>query len=127
MVSLWGAGQFKTWLFLFLNIENEHKEKCLVTDSVSIHNLKEHILEFLGRENIKIVIFGSRARGDNIACSDIDIGIIPKGEFNINSMTLLREFIENSNIPFKVDIVDFSSTSEQFKREALKDAEIWKD
>ena len=99
----------------------------MVTDSVSIHNLKEHILEFLGRENIKIVVFGSRARGDNITFSDVDIGIIPKGEFNRNSLTLLREFIENSNIPYKVDIVDLSSTSEQFMREALKDAEIWKD
>ena len=99
----------------------------MITNSVSILNLKEHVLDFLGSENIKIVVFGSRARGDNIVCSDIDIGIIPKGEFDRNSLTLLREFIENSNIPYKVDIVDFSSTSEQFKREALKDAEIWKD
>ena len=99
----------------------------MAVNSASTLNLKEHVLEFLGNENIRIVVFGSRARGDNIACSDIDIGIIPKGEFDRNSLTLLREFIENSNIPYKVDIVDFSSTSEQFKREALKGAEIWKD
>ena len=99
----------------------------MITNSASIHNLKEHVLAFLGNENIKIVIFGSRASGDNIASSDVDIGIIPKGGFNRNSLTLLREFIENSNIPYKVDIVDFYSTSEQFKSEALKDAEIWKD
>lgn len=99
----------------------------MITNNVSIHNLKEHVLDFLGNENIKIVVFGSRARGDNVTFSDVDIGIIPKGEFNRNRLTLLREFIENSNIPYKVDIVDFSSTSEQFKSEALKDAEIWKD
>ncbi len=99
----------------------------MITNGASILNLKEHVLDFLGSENIKIVVFGSRARDDNIACSDIDIGIIPKGEFDINSMTLLREFIGNSSIAFKVDIVDFSSTSEQFKREALKDVVIWKD
>ena len=55
----------------------------------------------------------------------VKIGV--KGQFNGNSLTLLREFIENSNIPFKIDIVNFSSTSEQFKREALKDVVIWKD
>lgn len=99
----------------------------MITNSASIRNLKEHVLGFLGNKNIKIVVFGSKARGDNSAFSDVDIGIIPKGEFNRNSLTLLREFIENSNIPYKVDIVDFSSTSEQFKSEALKDAEIWKD
>lgn len=105
----------------------KQKEKCLITNSASIYNLKEHILDFLGNENIKIVVFGSRARGDSVTSSDIDIGIIPKGEFDRNSLALLREFIENSNIPYKVDIVDFSSTSEQFKNEALRDAEIWKD
>ncbi len=99
----------------------------MVTNSASIHNLKECVLEYLGNENVKIVVFGSRARGDNITSSDVDIGIISKGEFNTKSLTLLREFIENSNIPFKVDIVDFSSTSEQFKREALKDVIIWKE
>ncbi len=99
----------------------------MITNGTSIHNLKECVLDFLGNENIKIVVFGSRARDDNVASSDVDIGIISKGEFNKKSLTLLREFIENSNIPFKVDIVDFSSTSEQFKREALKDVIIWKD
>jgi len=99
----------------------------LITNSASIYNLKEHVLSFLRNENIEIVVFGSRARGDSVTSSDIDIGIIPKGEFNRNSLTLLREFIENSNIPYKVDIADFSFTSEQFKNEALRDAEIWKD
>jgi len=47
----------------------------LIVNSASIHNLKEHVLEFLGRENIKIVVFGSRARGNNITFSDVDIGI----------------------------------------------------
>ena len=92
-----------------------------------IQKLKEQVLEFLGNENIEIVVFGSRARGDNITFSDVDIGIIPRGEFNRGRLALLREFIENSNIPYKVDIVDFSSASERFKSEALKDAEIWKD
>ncbi|MFV1975303.1 MAG: hypothetical protein ACC651_06105 [Candidatus Scalindua sp.] len=50
-----------------------------------------------------------------------------KGGVNRNNLTLLREFIENPNISYKVDTVDFSSTSEQFKSEALQDVEIWKD
>jgi predicted nucleotidyltransferase len=102
-------------------------EKELIADNVYIQQLKEHVLTFLGKENVKIVFFGSRIRGDNIASSDIDIGIIPKGKFNRGGLTLLREYIDDSNIPYNVDIVDFSTTSEQFKKEALKDAEIWKD
>ncbi len=64
--------------------ENKQKEKCLVKNNVFIQKLKEHVLEFLGNENIKIVVFGSRVRGNNIACSDIDIGIIPIAWFVSN-------------------------------------------
>lgn len=99
----------------------------MITSNVFIQQLKEHVLAFMGNENVKIVVFGSRIRGDNTASSDIDIGIIPKGEFNRGGLALLREYIDDSNIPYNVDIVDFSTTSEQFKKEALKDAEIWKD
>ncbi len=99
----------------------------MIANNVYIQQLKEHVLTFLGNENVKIVVFGSRIRGDNIASSDIDIGIIPKGEFDRGELALLREYIDDSNIPYNVDIVDFSTTSEQFKKEALRDAEIWKD
>ncbi len=99
----------------------------MISNNVFIQQLKEHVLTFLGNEDVKIVVFGSRIRGDNVASSDIDIGIIPKGKFNRGGLALLREYIDDSNIPYNVDIVDFSTTSDKFKREALKDAEIWKD
>lgn len=96
-------------------------------DNEFVERLKECVLESLKGEDLKIILFGSRARKDNIACSDMDIGIIPKGEFDRRKLVLLREGIEELNIPYKVDIVDFSSVSEIFRREALKGAEIWKD
>ncbi len=99
----------------------------LITNNVYIQQLKERVLAFMGNENVEIIVSGSRIRGDNIASSDIDIGIIPKGDFNRGGLALLREYIDDSNIPYNVDIVDFSTTSEQFKKEALRDAEIWKD
>ncbi len=40
---------------------------------------------------------------------------------------MLKEKFENSNIPYKVEIVNFNIVSEEFKQEALKDIEIWKD
>ncbi len=96
-------------------------------DNEFVERLKECVLESLRDEDLKIILFGSRARRDNITCSDVDIGIIPKGEFDRRKLVLLREDLEDLNIPYKVDIVDFSSVSEVFKREALKEAEIWKD
>lgn len=76
--------------------------------------------------DVKIVVFGSRARGDYTKTSDIDIGILPRGNINKKAHTLLKEKIESSNIPYKVDIVDLSQTSEEFKEKALKEGIVWK-
>ncbi len=88
--------------------------------------LKKLILDFLKDDNVKIIFFGSRARGDDTAFSDVDIGIIPCKGFENKKLTLLREHIENSTIPYKIDIVDFSVVSDDFEDEVIKDAEIWK-
>ncbi len=89
--------------------------------------LKNLVLDELKSQNIKIFMFGSRARGDNYIGSDVDIGLIPKGKMDSNKISLLKEKIDNSNIPYKVEIVNFNDVSEDFKSEALKDIEIWKD
>ena len=85
------------------------------------------VLEELKNEKVKIFLFGSRARSDNFTVSDVDIGYIPKDHFNERKISSLKEKIENSTIPYKVEVVNFNSVSEDFKNEALKDIEIWKD
>ena len=78
-------------------------------------------------EDVKVVLFGSRARGDYFETSDMDIGILPKGEMNKNKVALFREKIENSNIPYKVDVVDLSQASREFTDKAIKEGlVIWK-
>jgi predicted nucleotidyltransferase len=89
--------------------------------------LKRHLLDYFRDENISLLLFGSRARGDHAPYSDIDIGIIPRQPLDPKKLTLLREWIENQNIPQKVELVDFSLVSAQFKEQALKDAEWWKE
>jgi len=93
----------------------------------SLEKLKEAILSFLGSDNVKILLFGSRARGDFASTSDVDVGIIPKDGFDRKKLVLLREHVEELNIPYKVEIVDFSVVSDKFKEMALKEAVVWKD
>jgi hypothetical protein len=88
--------------------------------------LKQTVLDFLGNQEVSIFLFGSRKRKDNMVGSDWDIGIIPRGEFNPRSLTLLREQLENMNIPYKVDLVDFSQVSDGFKNKAMKEVEWWR-
>ncbi len=93
----------------------------------SLKKLKEVLLSFLKGEDVKVVLFGSRARGDFVSTSDIDVGIIIGESVDRKKIILLREYIEELNIPYKVEIVDFSMVSEEFKQMALKEAVVWKD
>jgi len=120
---------------------NKHKSLCdnmcgvmKTTGSVKrktpkidhLRELKDVLLKFLSDEDVKIVLFGSRARGDFVNTSDVDVGIIPGEKFDRKKLTLLREYIDKLNIPFKVEIVDLSMVSEDFKQATLNEAVVWK-
>lgn len=89
--------------------------------------LKDLVLKSLKDEKVKIIVFGSRVRGDSYRTSDVDIGLIPYGEIDKKKVPMLKEKIEDLNIPYKVEIVDFSEVSESFKKEAMKGVVVWKD
>ncbi|HHE65270.1 MAG TPA: nucleotidyltransferase domain-containing protein, partial [Bacteroidetes bacterium] len=70
-----------------------------------LKNIKTFVLEVFKDEDVKIILFGSRARGDFHRCSDIDIGIVPKNKYDKRKLILLRENLEEMNMPYKVDVV----------------------
>lgn len=92
-----------------------------------LEKLKEAFLRILKDEDVKVVLFGSRARGDFVNTSDVDVGIIPGKGFERKKLILLHEYVDELNIPYKVEIVDFSTVSEEFKKITLKETKVWKD
>ena len=84
--------------------------------------LKKTMKESLGDEKVKIFLFGSRARQDNSIFSDVDIGILTEGRIDRRKISLLREKLENSNIPYKVDLIDLGEISDSLREEILKGA-----
>jgi uncharacterized protein len=91
-----------------------------------IEQLKQIILEELAGEDIRVFLFGSRARGTHRSGSDVDIGLIPAKTMDSVGIAVLRARIEESNIPYKVDIVNFHDVSDDFRNSALRGAVIWK-
>ncbi len=92
----------------------------------SLERLKSVVLDTLKGEDIMIILFGSRARGDFDRRSDIDIGIMPRKKYDQKKLILLKEKIENMNIPYKIDIVNISKVSDVFREKVLKEGKIWK-
>lgn len=73
----------------------------------------------------KFFLFGSRAIGSEGFASDIDIGILPQEPLNKFIIPEIQEIIEESFIPYKVDLVDFYNVSEPFKQQALSKIILW--
>lgn len=84
------------------------------------------INNFMQDEDVRIFLFGSRAREDNTSTSDVDIGIIHGSDFKKGKISLLREYLEESNVPYHVEIVDLNDVSEKFRNSVLKEARWWK-
>lgn len=87
--------------------------------------LQKIIRETVPEKEYIVFLFGSRVAKNNHEYSDIDVGIWGLHPFRPDLRFSLEEKIENSLIPYKVDIVDFSRIGQQFKKEALQHIEIW--
>ncbi|WP_243684148.1 hypothetical protein [Methanosarcina barkeri] len=52
--------------------------------------------------------------------------MLPGKYFDWRNLIFLKERIENLNIPYTVDIVDFSRVSKVFIEKALRKGIVWK-
>jgi len=64
-------------------------------------------------------VFGSRASGENSRWSDIDVGVWGEKKMPLEIKFQIEDDLENSDIPYKVDLVDFKNTSKKFRQIAL--------
>ncbi|MFQ5456681.1 MAG: nucleotidyltransferase family protein [Nitrospirota bacterium] len=95
-----------------------------------LEKLKREILEIMGRHldftRYQVFFFGSRVEGKGTDRSDIDIGI--KGSTPVPSKILaaIEEEVENISTLYKIEIVDFQSVSEKFRKVAYQHMEVIK-
>jgi len=86
---------------------------------------REIVLNHIDCQRYNVFLFGSRAYGNAKPFSDIDVGV--EGSEKLSSIIIaeIEEELEESIVPFKVDIVDFSRVSTTFKQQALKKIVKW--
>ncbi len=74
---------------------------------------------------VRVYFFGSRAKGEARKSSDIDLAILPLRPLPPGLMAELREALEESWIPFEVDVVDLTETDPSFRERVLKEGILW--
>ncbi len=89
---------------------------------------KQMLIEIVSKHlpQAQIFLFGSRARKDNTPQSDIDIAIDNKTKIEPYILSQIKEALEESVIPFTIDVVDLNNISNNFKEQILKERIIWK-
>jgi len=66
--------------------------------------------------HVRVWVFGSRATGTARRYSDLDLAIDADRPLTIDEVAVLREAFEESDLPFRVDVIDWNATEERFRR-----------
>ena len=64
--------------------------------------------------DIEVRAFGSRVKGSARQYSDLDLALMTQSPLPLSQLAELREAFSESDLPWKVDLVDWASTSEEF-------------
>lgn len=93
----------------------------------AVERLRQLVLGALGERDAEVYLFGSHARGDVRHTSDIDIGILPGEQFPSIFFSHLKETIEESTIPYEVDLIDLGKVSPAFRDQVVRAGIKWRD
>ena len=64
----------------------------------------------------QIILFGSYTTGRQTSHSDIDIAIKSTGPLPLSIWAQIEEIFENSDIPQKIDVVDYHRVQPEFQK-----------
>jgi len=96
---------------VFLHIDEKH---CGVITSIM-----KSIVEL---NNCPVYIYGSRIQGKSVKYSDVDIAIDYHGESLPDEIRLkISSLLENSLLPYTVDVIDINAVSTVFRTKIEKD------
>ena len=91
----------------------------------ALEEVRRIVLDVVGEKNVKVYLFGSWARGEATRLSDIDVAIDPSATFPRGTLARLREQLEESHVPYRVDVVDLTRTSPEFRQRVLTEGVLW--
>lgn len=79
------------------------------------------VLQHLKGQPVQVYLFGFWVRGEAGYTSDIDIGLSPLGPLSPGLVSRLHEALEESHVPYPVEVVDLSQTDSTFCRGVLQE------
>ena len=96
---------------------------------VDLAEVRQIVLSGLRGCRVHVYLFGSRARGQEGAFSDIDVAVFPLelDALPEGLLSTIRESLEESHVPYIVDLVDLSQSDPAFRARVLQEGVLWSD
>ncbi len=86
---------------------------------------QQKLVDFFAKSDLpagtKVLLFGSRARGDAGHAADIDLGFVNCVNYRVHK---LAEAVDALNIPYEIDLVDLDKVSAEFRTKALSEGVV---
>jgi predicted nucleotidyltransferase len=83
------------------------------------------VARVLGDARATVYLFGSFATGKQHRGSDIDVAIEPAAALPRDLLGRLQEELEESCVPYRVDIVNLAETDREFRDEVKRTGRVW--
>lgn len=83
--------------------------------------LRRYSVELKG---YRVILFGSRGRGDQCARSDFDLGILGDTPISLSTFYRISDFLEQIPTLYRIDWVDLNRASDSLRKNALNDARV---
>ena len=78
-----------------------------------LETIKRILAEYVG--DCEVRTFGSRVTGTAKDHSDLDLAVVAGNKIKRRTKMLLREAFEESDLPFRVDVIDYNAVSDEFR------------
>jgi len=72
----------------------------------------------------EVRVFGSRVKNEAKVYSDLDLAVVCQNDLGADRLRHLKEAFEESDLPFRVDVLDWNRISESFRKVIEQDYEV---
>ena len=94
-------------------------------DAAILDQVRALVIRSLGARQAVVYLFGSWATGRRHGASDIDIAIEAAEPLAPGLLARLREALEESTIPYRVDVVDLVDADPAFRERVRREGVAW--
>jgi uncharacterized protein len=79
----------------------------------------------LSGQPVRVFLCGSHARGTAQRFSDIDVAVLPLAPLPAGLLSELREALEESAVPYEVDVIDLGEAAPALREKMIAEAVAW--